>query len=217
MGRHRIEDAMNKNKTVFIVWCMLLLWASSTVNAFAASWMDFVSSILGVGATVASGGLFGIVGSLVGAYVQYKNTQAEREFEQLKWAHEDKLLEMQMQQKVQESEQELAIEAQKGSWSGLSESYVSERAGSENTYPWVNAVRGLYRPFLTTLLICADMYIWHTLVSGLSGGKSSLVELLGFQDSIELVSYMVYAHVFACTTAITWWFGDRAFKPAKYK
>jgi hypothetical protein len=100
------------------------------------------------------------------------------------------LLDMQMKAKTAETEQELAVTASSGSWTGLGDSLKAETAiGS--TYPWVNAVRALVRPALTLGLggfLCAAFFA--------TGGTARAA----ISDSL----------VFAAVTAIVWWFGDRA-------
>lgn len=201
---------------VLIAWLVTLSVFSSAAPALASFW-DGLGTVLGVGATAASGGILGLFGSAVGAWFQLKQRREDREFEKAKWAHEDKLLQLQMQSRVQESEHELKIAAQQGSWKGLEASYISERAGIESNYRWVNAVRSLFRPVLTLALVGVDVYLWLTLIDGLRGGDSTVVHIIGFQSAIDMMTYMVYSHVFACTTAITWWFGDRAFRPKAFR
>jgi len=137
-----------------------------------------------------TGGLFGLLGNVAGKVIgifEAKQTFAQKKEE---WSHEERLLDMQTKAKAQETEQELAITASSGSWSGLGESLKAETAVGAS-YPWVNAVRALVRPALTIGLggfLCAAFF---------ATGEASRAAI---SESL----------VFAAVTAIVWWFGDRA-------
>jgi hypothetical protein len=148
--------------------------------------MDF-GSLLDSGLT---GGLFGLLGNVASKVIGIFETREAFAQKKESWSHEERLLDMQMKAKAAETEQELAITASSGSWTGLGESLKAETAiGS--TYPWVNAVRALVRPALTLGLggfLCAAFF-------ATSGAART-----GISDSL----------VFAAVTAVVWWFGDRA-------
>jgi hypothetical protein len=137
-----------------------------------------------------SGGLFGLVGNVAGKVLGIFETREAFAQKKEEWGHEERLLDMQMKAKAAETEQELAVTASSGSWTGLGESLKAETAiGS--TYSWVNAVRALVRPALTLGLggfLCAAFF-------ATSGTARATIS-----DSL----------VFAAVTAIVWWFGDRA-------
>ena len=154
--------------------------------------MDVLGTLVGTGASALGGGLFGLVGNVASKIIGI--FEAKQQFAQKKeeWGHEERLLDMQVKAKAAETEQELAVTAASGSWSGLGESLKAETAiGS--TYPWVNAVRALVRPALTLGLasfLCAAFF-------ALSPGDIDR-------------AYVADSLVFAAVTAIVWWFGDRA-------
>ena len=154
-----------------------------------------IATLFGAGASALGGGLFGLLGNIgtkvIGLF------EAKQAFAQKKeeWSHEERLLDMQMKAHAAETEQELAITASSGSWSGLGESLKAESAIGA-TYPWVNAVRALVRPALTLGLasfLCAAFFAMPA----------------GDIDR----AYVADSLVFAAVTAVVWWFGDRA--PAK--
>ena len=154
--------------------------------------MDILGTLVGTGASALGGGLFGLVGNVASKVIGI--FEAKQEFAQKKeeWGHEERLLDMQTKAKVQETEQELAVTATSGSWSGLGESLKAETAIGA-TYPWVNAIRALVRPALTLGLasfLCAAFF-------ALSPGDIDR-------------AYVADSLVFAAVTAIVWWFGDRA-------
>ncbi|MBU2532389.1 MAG: hypothetical protein KKB37_06590, partial [Alphaproteobacteria bacterium] len=76
-----------------------------------------------------------------------------------------------------------------GGWQGLHASLAAEAAIGDS-YRWVNAVRGLTRPFLTLLLWLITA--WVFLGSG-AAARGEIVETA----------------TFAATAATLWWFGDR--------
>ena len=143
-----------------------------------------------------SGGLFGLLGNVAGKVIGI--FEAREVFAQKKeeWGHEERLLDMQMKAKAAETEQELAVTASSGSWSGLGDSLKAETAIGVS-YPWVNAVRALVRPCLTV---------------GLGGFLCAAFFALGPSDAAR--GAISDSLVFAAVTAIVWWFGDRAPKKA---
>jgi len=95
-----------------------------------------------------------------------------------------------MQARMQETEMELALAAQEGSWRGLQASIDAEaKIGTASL--WVINLLRLVRPVLTLLLWLITGWIFSVTQNG------SIVE----------------AAVFAATAATLWWFGDRAPKP----
>lgn len=176
-------------------------------------WID----LLGAGASAATGGIFGLVGSVFGSVFKYFKAKQDMAFEQLKWAHEDKLLELQMKAKVIESEHELAVVAQSGSWSALKESMAKLTAAGES-YRWVNAIKDLFRPFITTMLAVLAYVIFYDLMQLFDDKTNSQLAMVFTQEqAAELITYIVYSMIFASTTSLVWWFADRAFAPPGMK
>jgi len=50
-----------------------------------------------------------------------------------------------------------------------------------------------------------------------TGADNALVTLLGQGAVVEIMTYIIYSVVFSCSTAIVWWFGDRALTPPGMK
>lgn len=174
--------------------------------------MDWTPLITGLGSalSVASGGIFGVLGSIVGAFAKYYQTKQEREWQKEKWKHEKDLLELQMRAKAAETEHELAIVSQTGSWAGLAESHRSDQAVGP-VHIWVNDVRSLFRPFLTLVLwILAGWVFYHVVIGSLKTWISTM-------DIKEIIRYMVYTVFFCASSATMWWFGDRALAPPGLK
>jgi len=150
-----------------------------------------MASLINLGMDAAAGGVFGIIGTALGRVAGYFERRQTHEQEMRRWTHELALHELNMKSRLQESEIELAIAAQAGSWAGLEASIKADAALGQGSQWVINTLR-LVRPVLTLLLwfITAGIFIMT-------------------QDS-EIVK----AAVFAATAATLWWFGDRAPKPA---
>ncbi len=148
-----------------------------------------MADIAGLAASAAGGGIFGLIGSVIGRAAGLVERRQEQAQERARWEHESRLMDMQMQAKRQAREDDLRLADVEGGWQGLSASIAAEAAIGES-YRWVNAVRGLTRPFLTLLL-------W--VISGLV--------FMGSEAAAR--AEIVETATFAATAATLWWFGDR--------
>ena len=169
-------------------------------------WSDLISS----GLSVASGGIFGLLGSVIGVGAKYLQEKQRQKWEKAKWDQEARLLKMQMEAKQIETEQELAIVAQQGSWSGLQAS-MEHDAGLQSGIPVVAGIRSLFRPFLTTVLWVLAAWVFYKIITG------GLQAWMSRQETADLIRYMVYTTFFSASTATAWWFGDRALTPPGQK
>jgi len=149
-----------------------------------------MADIFGLGLDAAAGGVFGILGTALGRVAGYFERKQTFKHEQQRWGHELKLHELQMQANKQETEMELALAAQQGSWRGLEASIIAD-ANIGKASQWVINILRLVRPTLTLLLWLITGWIFAKTQNG------SIAE----------------AAVFAATAATLWWFGDRAPKP----
>jgi len=149
-----------------------------------------MDDILGITASAAGGGLFGLLGTALGRVAGFFERRQTIAHEERRWAHESSLLELQRVAAAQETEAELAIARVEGSWSGLQASLAAEAAIGAS-YKWVNAARALTRPILTLLLWGITSAIWFS------------------ADLAERAS-VVETATFAATAATLWWFGDRS-------
>lgn len=148
-----------------------------------------MADIIGIAASAASGGLFGLAGTALGRIAGFFERKQQHAHEQARWRHESALLELQMQASAQETEAEIALAETAGSWRGLEASMRADAAIGAS-YAWVNAVRGLTRPFLTLLLWLIAGIIWF---GADAAGRDAITETA----------------TFAATAATLWWFGDR--------
>lgn len=175
--------------------------------------MDWLNGLLGVGASVASGGALGLVGAVVGKIGQVFQAKQELKAKKLDYEHELKLLEMQQSEKSREDLHEVSMVETQGSYSGL-EASINAEAQISNVSVWVNNLRSLTRPFLTFSLLAVVGWMFVTLMSAIqTGTDNALVALLGQAAVVDILTYIIYSVVFSSSTAIVWWFGDRALTP----
>ena len=149
-----------------------------------------MADLIGVAASAAGGGLFGLFGTALGRLAGFFERKQTIAHEERRWLHEVNLLELQQATHAQETEAELAIARTEGSWSGL-EASLNAEAVIAASYRWVDAVRALTRPSLTLLLWGITLAIWF---SADAASQSSIAETA----------------TFAATAATLWWFGDRS-------
>ena len=153
--------------------------------------MDILGSLLGTGISALGGGVFGLVGNIASKVFGYIENGQSNTQRQAEWQHETELLKLQLQLKMQETENEQALLPSQ-SLDALGASIRSD-AGYGASYKWVDAVRALVRPALTL---------------GLAGFLAAA--FFAMPEGAADKTYVVDSLVFASVTAITWWFGDRA-------
>ncbi len=178
--------------------------------------MELLEQLLGVGASVATGGLFGLFGSVVGAVGKYFQEKQRQAWETKKMGHELKLLDIQAKAQQVENEQELKVVDQAGSWTGLRESLVADNSTGP-THMWVNDVKSLFRPVLTTGLIAVTVSFFFQILWAMEKPNSGLLQFFTQSELVEMLVYLVRSIVFTTSTAVTWWFGDRALTPPHMK
>lgn len=137
-----------------------------------------------------SGGLLGVLGNFANRAFGIWERREERENMRINNAHELELVREQRITRAQETESEIVTTQVAGSYEGLSESLRHDTSLSRNVSPWVNNIRALVRPVLTSVLTVAMI-------------------AMGFVMSDEIQLSVVDAVVFTGVTAVTWWFGDR--------
>lgn len=172
--------------------------------------MESLIELLGAGASVAGGGIFGLLGAVVGQVSKHFQEKAARAWEEKKWAHEERLYDQQIALGKAETENEIAIASAVGSWNGLGESIKADAQTTAQS-SWAADIKALYRPFLTTALMLCTMYVIYSLLHG------DLATVLTVAETTALLRYAVYSIVFSTAAAITWWFGDRALTPPHLK
>lgn len=148
-----------------------------------------MADMIGLAASAAGGGIFGLLGTALGRAVGYLERRQSLQHEERRWHHETQLLELQQAAAAAETEAERALIETQGSWSGLTASIAAE-AEIGASYKWVDAARALTRPVLTVLLWLITAGIW---AHASEVSRASITETA----------------TFAATAATLWWFGDR--------
>ena len=151
-----------------------------------------MADLVTLGLDAVAGGVFGILGTALGRVAGFFERRDENAQEQARWGHEYRLHELNMRARAQESEIEIELAAQAGSWAGLNASIQAE-SSSGVASRWVIDLLRLVRPSLTFLLwiITAGIFV---------------------QTQNQAIAESA---VFAATAATLWWFGDRAPKSAR--
>ncbi len=172
--------------------------------------MDIITTTAGVaGSGLAGGALgaaFGALGSVLNRGLSIFETREKRKDRQLemahekdRWTHDLRLAEGQRLGEAEAARQQLARADSEGSWTGLAESIRAE-AAIVSQWPWVGAVRALTRPALTLLLWLLFAVLFLSAVAG----------ALDAQTASGVVRAAVETIAFSASTALAWWFGDRA-------
>ena len=143
----------------------------------------------GMAASAAGGGVFGVIGTLLGRVAGYFETKQQQAFERDRWQHDAAMTRLQMEVSRAEAEAELNAVQAEGSWQGLTASVAADAALASG-YQFVDAIRALTRPAPTLLLWLITATVFFNVDDAL---KARVVETA----------------VFAATAATLWWFGDR--------
>ena len=161
-----------------------------------------VVEAIGLFGAGAAGGVVGIFGSLIGVASKWLMRREERKARKDEIEHELKLIEAQMRQAGRAFEHEIAITAQAGQYQAFT-SAIEAEARLKSGYRWVEAVRALFRPFITTAL-CVACY-------------AVLQDLLSAKNPSPGVISLAYDLYFATGSCVAFWFGDRSFTPRERK
>lgn len=148
-----------------------------------------MADLIGLAASAAGGGIFGLLGTVIGRIAGFFERQQDQAQERARWQHEKDFAELQLRARAEALAAEHRLADTSGAWAGLSASMQAEASIGES-YRWVAAVRALTRPLLTLLL-------W--LITGLV--------YLGAEAAAR--ASIIETATFAATAATLWWFGDR--------
>ncbi|MFZ5667916.1 MAG: hypothetical protein ACOY4K_00315 [Pseudomonadota bacterium] len=168
--------------------------------------MDVIAAAGGGLAGGALGAAFGALGSILNRGLAIFETRERRKDRQLemvhekdRWAHELRLAGEARAGRAEDARQALALADAEGSWKGLNASLNAEAVVGDS-WPWVAAVRALTRPALTLLLWVLFAILFIAAAAGaLETGTAAGV----VRTAVETIA-------FSASTALAWWFGDRA-------
>tara|TARA_R100001594_G_scaffold131438_1_gene171079 strand:+ start:817 stop:1275 length:459 start_codon:yes stop_codon:yes gene_type:complete len=146
--------------------------------------------------SVMTGGATGILGSVLGKLFNFADVYIEEK--KAKGEHE-RTMEMhrlQAELRADELENERAIVEEQSAGAARVAAY-SMMTGVEVPYPWVAAILRLIRPVLTIMLVAIVWYIYAS------------------SDDIAQQETIIQSVIFMASTAVLFWFGDRAMRPKK--
>lgn len=107
-----------------------------------------MADIVGLAASAAGGGVFGLLGTVIGRAAGYFEQRQLQAHERARWQNEAQLIALHRQARREEHAAAEQLAKTSGSWAGLAASLLAEAAIGDS-YAWVNAVRALTRPVLT--------------------------------------------------------------------
>lgn len=179
--------------------------------------MESIFDVLGIGVSAASGGLFGFAGAIVSGIFKYLHVKEERAAIREEREYEKDMLKLQMQAKSEETEQELAIVSQEGSWTAMEVSHRSDAETSKRAPSWANGVKTLFRPFLTTLLVVAAGVAFKLFLDAINDKTGMIAQLFTHEEQVAILKYMINTTFFTASTAVVWWYGERGIAPPGMK
>ncbi len=168
---------------------------------------------------VVGGGATGILGSAVQSLFQYKTRALDIEQENVRLAHDAKMVELESTANLRILQQEASAQADSNAYAMQTVSYEHDKRQymPENGAPtWiivllgvVDVIRGLVRPSLTVYVAVAITIILveaNALVESVDGLGED-VRLAAAMEIWRMVAYIA-------TTIFFWWFGQRPQKRA---
>ena len=180
-----------------------------------------MDAIIGLIGSFAGGGIFGTILSLVGSFVKMRAEAAkqdrEHKYRMEEWEKEKEMRKLEMEKGKAETENELSIARADASIRGMESSYRDQVAAGRGGDGFADMVRKLYRPILTTILVFCFVWVLADLLELLRGQEAALSAAFTPKDAGELVKYMIYTLAFSTSTAVLWWYGERAFLPKHLK
>ena len=142
--------------------------------------------------TVLTGGVTGVVGSIIGKAFSFLDAWQEEKKATNEHGRTLELLELQNKIGAEESERELAIAQSKIDADSRMASYSHDSMAGTGSL-WVVDLLRLVRPVLTFSLILLTGMLYF---SSDTGGRATI------EASV----------IFMCSSAVLWWFGDRALR-----
>ena len=151
--------------------------------------MDMIFSVLTGGATGILGSVLGKIFNFADVFIEEKKAKGEHE-------RTMEMHRLQAELRADELENERAIVEEQSAGAARVAAY-GMMTQVEIPYPWVAAILRLMRPTLTIMLVGIVWYVY-----------ASSDDLAQQETIIQSVIYM-------SSTAVLWWFGDRAMRPKK--
>ena len=144
--------------------------------------------------TALTGGATGILGSVLGKVFGFIDGWQEEKKAKNEHTRTMEMTRLQNELRSKELESELAIVEAQAAGDAKTASYQHDISAGVS-YPWVAAILRLVRPLLTFALIGLMLFIYIR------------VSDLAQQEAI------IQSVIYMASTAVLWWFGDRAMRP----
>jgi len=161
-----------------------------------------MGAILGLVGNALSGGLLGLVGTGIHAFLAYKDTQEKNRHELAMRKMDIEEISQEAALRLKQTETEIAgqqaITETKADADIRAASYSADKATYGIT--WVDALRGVMRPLITLYTLGLMTWIGMLLYQA-TGGE--------IPNAADLWSKIVGAIILMATTCVTWWFGSR--------
>tara|TARA_R110000824_G_scaffold45032_2_gene130597 strand:+ start:535 stop:993 length:459 start_codon:yes stop_codon:yes gene_type:complete len=146
--------------------------------------------------SVLTGGATGILGSLIGKAFGFLDFFIEEKKKDNDHARTIEMTRLSAELRSEELENERAIVEEEQAGKQRAASYRHDMSAGVS-YPWVAAILRLVRPTLTLMLIAIVWYIYAT------------------SNDIAQQETIIQSVIYMTSTAVLWWFGDRAMKGKK--
>jgi hypothetical protein len=146
--------------------------------------------------SVLTGGATGILGSLIGKAFGFLDFFVEEKKKDNDHARTIEMTKLSAELRSEELENERAIVEEEQAGKQRAASYRHDMSAGVS-YPWVAAILRLVRPTLTLMLIAIVWYIYAT------------------SNDIAQQETIIQSVIYMTSTAVLWWFGDRAMKGKK--
>ena len=163
----------------------MLIWADGDNGDM----MDMIFSVLSGGATGILGSVLGKIFNFADVFIEEKKAKGEHE-------RTMEMHRLQAELRADELENERAIVEEQSAGAARVASY-SMMTQVEIPYPWVAAILRLMRPALTIMLVGIVWYVYAS------------------SDDIAQQETIIQSVIYMSSTAVLWWFGDRAMRPKK--
>lgn len=159
-------------------------------------------TIISMAGNALSGGLLGLVGTGIHAFLAYKSTQVKNNHELAMRKLDIDEISQEAALRLKQTETEIAgqqaITEAKTDADIRAASYAADKATYGIT--WVDALRGIMRPLITIYSLGLMTWIGLSLHSA-AGGV--------IPNAAQLWAQIVGTIILLTTTCVTWWFGSR--------
>lgn len=182
------------------------------------------ADLTGAFASIVSGGVTGLVGSVITRWADYKTEQMRLanalEVGKLDADTRKSVAQTQATSQMAVAQTQAEGEEAKAAYAALSASFDGDKAAYINSVPesgfmryvmgLVDAVRGLIRPAITTMLLVVTFWLTYILQDMVAKLGSTLLPVSTLLDLWGTVINMV---LYLTASAVLWWFGGRIKAP----